>query len=44
MEVKVSELPAWFGRREKTIGAVYNETMRNIWRVHNKFYSGKSIF
>ncbi|KAI6171698.1 Striatin-interacting protein 2 [Aphelenchoides besseyi] len=40
MNVKVAELPAWIGRREKTIGAFYNEFMRQIWRVHNKFYSG----
>ncbi|CAD5222789.1 unnamed protein product [Bursaphelenchus okinawaensis] len=39
-DVKVSELPAWFGRREFGIGATYNEIMRNIWRVHHKYYSG----
>lgn len=39
-DVKLSELPAWFARREKTPGAFYNEFMRNIWRVHHKYYSG----
>lgn len=39
-EVKLADLPAWFARREKTPGAFYNEVMRNIWRVHNKYYSG----
>ncbi|GMS84403.1 hypothetical protein PENTCL1PPCAC_6578, partial [Pristionchus entomophagus] len=40
MNVKLSELPAWFSRRELTVGAFYNEVMRNIWRVHHKWYSG----
>ncbi|GMT14764.1 hypothetical protein PFISCL1PPCAC_6061, partial [Pristionchus fissidentatus] len=40
MSVKLSELPAWLSRREKTVGAFYNEVMRNIWRVHHKYYSG----
>ena len=40
MDVKLGELPAWIARREKTPGAFYNEFMRNIWRVHNKWYSG----
>ena len=40
MDVKISELPAWIGRRDKSIGAIYDEAMRNIWRVHNLYYSG----
>ncbi|PIO73366.1 hypothetical protein TELCIR_04674 [Teladorsagia circumcincta] len=39
-DVKLADLPAWFARREKTPGAMYNEFMRNIWRVHHKYYSG----
>ncbi|KAK6019756.1 hypothetical protein OSTOST_14602, partial [Ostertagia ostertagi] len=39
-DVKLADLPAWFARREKTPGAIYNEFMRNIWRVHHKYYSG----
>ncbi|VDL81213.1 unnamed protein product [Nippostrongylus brasiliensis] len=40
MNVKLADLPAWLARREKTPGAFYNEFMRNIWRVHHKYYSG----
>lgn len=43
MDVKISELPAWIGRRDKSIGAIYNETMRNVWRVHYLYYSGESF-
>ncbi|RCN39576.1 hypothetical protein ANCCAN_14474 [Ancylostoma caninum] len=39
-DVKLADLPAWIARREKTPSAFYNEFMRNIWRVHNKWYSG----
>ncbi|CAD5232208.1 unnamed protein product [Bursaphelenchus xylophilus] len=40
LDVKVADLPAWLGRREFSVGAAYNELVRNIWRVHNKYYSG----
>lgn len=40
MEVKISELPAWIGRRNKSIGAIYDETIRNIWRAHYLYQSG----
>ncbi|TMS35781.1 hypothetical protein L596_003104 [Steinernema carpocapsae] len=40
MDVKLGELGGWVGRRDKTIGAFYNEFVRNIWRVHNLYYSG----
>ncbi|KAE9549604.1 hypothetical protein FO519_007178 [Halicephalobus sp. NKZ332] len=39
-DVKIAELGAWIARREKTPRAVYKEFMRNVWRVHNKYYSG----
>ncbi|CAJ0581619.1 unnamed protein product, partial [Mesorhabditis spiculigera] len=39
-DVKLADLPAWLGRRQKTPGAVYNEFVRNIYRVHNLYYSG----
>ncbi|KHJ85291.1 hypothetical protein OESDEN_14985, partial [Oesophagostomum dentatum] len=39
-DVKLADLPAWIARREKTPSAFYNEFMRNIWRVHHKWYSG----
>ncbi|VDM58013.1 unnamed protein product [Angiostrongylus costaricensis] len=39
-DVKLTDLPAWIGRREKTPSAFYNEVMRNIWRVHHNYYSG----
>ncbi|KAE9414882.1 hypothetical protein Angca_003540 [Angiostrongylus cantonensis] len=39
-DVKLADLPAWIGRREKTPSAFYNEVMRNIWRVHHNYYSG----
>jgi hypothetical protein len=44
LDVKISELPAWIGRRDKSIGAIYNETLRNIWRVHTLYYSGRTVF
>ena len=40
MDVKVADLPAWVGRRDKSIGAIYNEFIRNCWLVHYKYYSG----
>lgn len=40
MSVKLADLPAWIGRRDKSIGAFYNEFMRNIYRVHNLYWSG----
>ncbi|VDK42146.1 unnamed protein product [Anisakis simplex] len=40
LDVKISDLKAWIGRREKTPSAVYNEFVRNVWRVHNLYYSG----
>lgn len=39
-DVKVSELPAWFGRREFGVGPAYNEFVRNVWKVHDKWISG----
>uniref|UniRef100_A0A914RHJ9 Uncharacterized protein n=1 Tax=Parascaris equorum TaxID=6256 RepID=A0A914RHJ9_PAREQ len=40
LDVKLCDLRAWVGRREKTPSAFYNEFMRNVWRVHNLYYSG----
>jgi hypothetical protein len=40
MDVKISELPAWIGRRDKSLGAIYNELARNILYIHTHFYSG----
>uniref|UniRef100_A0A915DEE1 Uncharacterized protein n=1 Tax=Ditylenchus dipsaci TaxID=166011 RepID=A0A915DEE1_9BILA len=37
MDVKLSELPAWFARREKTPSAIYNEVARNIMLVRHKW-------
>ena len=39
-DVKIAELGAWIARRDKTPRAIYKEFMRNVWRVHNKYYSG----
>uniref|UniRef100_A0AC35UIQ4 Phosphatidylserine synthase n=1 Tax=Rhabditophanes sp. KR3021 TaxID=114890 RepID=A0AC35UIQ4_9BILA len=40
MDLKVSEIGAWIGRRDKTPAAFYNEFIRNVWRIHNLYYSG----
>lgn len=37
MDVKLSDLPAWFSRREKTIGAFYNEVVRLLYFAHYKY-------
>ncbi|KJH44327.1 dTMP kinase [Dictyocaulus viviparus] len=40
LDVKLNDLPAWIGRREKTPSAFYNEFMRNLYRVHHLYFSG----
>lgn len=40
MDVKLSDLPAWFSRRDKSIRAMVNEFHRNVCRVHYLYYSG----
>ena len=38
MDVKLGDLPAWFGRREKSFSAFYNEFKRVLMLVHFKWY------
>jgi hypothetical protein len=39
LDVKLSELPAWLRRREYTPRAIWRETMRNVFRIHNLWYA-----
>ena len=40
MDVKLNELLAWFGRRDKTPIAMWREFQRNLFRVHYLYYAG----
>lgn len=39
LDVKIRDLPAWFGRREKTLKAMYSEFQRNVARICHLYLS-----